>query len=54
MKQNDLKTVGKSEHKIDSLSLATGCEKFTDDFEIGFGFHKANKLTAVRQSLNVA
>jgi hypothetical protein len=26
----------------------------TDDFKTGFGFHKTNKLTAVRQSLNVA
>lgn len=25
-----------------------------DDFKIGFGFHKTNKLTAVRESLNVA
>lgn len=24
-----------------------------DSFEVGFGFHKTNKLTAVRQSLNI-
>lgn len=24
---------------------------YQDDFKIGFGFHKTNKLTAVRQSL---
>lgn len=29
------------------------CHSINEDFKIGFGFHK-NKLTAVRQALNVA
>lgn len=32
--KSDFITVGKSEPKIDSLSLAVGWEKFTDDFQI--------------------